>query len=428
MKVLWITNIPIGEMANRMGSTSSGLWMDVMLRAFQEKKEHQIAVATIGDVCQIEHFCHEDVSYYRLPGTNQRGSLLKYRDTPEHIAQWKQVIQQEQPDLMMLWGSEFMHGFTALEAAPEVPAVVYVQGLLESIARHYDVGLRKREINRSMTLRSFLLQDGVYSAQNQYWTRVCGERKIFQHAGHAICENMWCESYIKRIAPDSVIHHLPLDINDCFRREERSKNVEAHSIICNAVGYPIKGLHITLKALAILKERYPDVKLYIPGSGAIDPELPFLKMMKKTDYYRYCARLIKELKLESHIVWLGRLNQEDLAKQLATKNAFVLSSSIENHSGSLKEAMMVGLPCVASFVGGVPEYVRQGENGFLYQSGEYEMMAHWISTLFENEQLSQRIGTNARKDMLTLHANRDNYADMVSIMEKIVDTHGKAME
>ena len=54
---------------------------------------------------------------------------------------------------------------------------------------------------------------------------------------------------------------------------------------------------------------------------------------------------------------------------------FVLSSSIENHASSLKEAMMVGTPSIATFVGGVPEYVRHGENGFLYRFEEYEIMA-----------------------------------------------------
>ena len=58
------------------------------------------------------------------------------------------------------------------------------------------------------------------------------------------------------------------------------------------------------------------------------------------------------------------LSEEKLAEQYAKTRVFVLSSSIENHASLLKEAMLVGTPSIATFAGGVPEYMRNGENGF----------------------------------------------------------------
>ena len=59
------------------------------------------------------------------------------------------------------------------------------------------------------------------------------------------------------------------------------------------------------------------------------------------------------------------------AQEMETANVFVMPSSIENHSSTLIEAMIVGVPCVASDVGGISELITHGKTGFLYRFEEY---------------------------------------------------------
>ena len=117
------------------------------------------------------------------------------------------------------------------------------------------------------------------------------------------------------------------------------------------------------------------------------------------------------------------ISQEQLAEQYAKTRVFVLSSSIENHASSLKEAMMVGTPSIATSVGGVPEYVRHGENGFLYRFEEYEIMAGYIKKLFEEDSTAAKISKNGRKDMYYLHSGNNVYKTICDIYKKI--TEGK---
>ena len=59
--------------------------------------------------------------------------------------------------------------------------------------------------------------------------------------------------------------------------------MESHTIMCPAADYPIKGLHMLLKALAIVKKQYPDVKLYVPGSP-LRPTNTLKAKLKETGY------------------------------------------------------------------------------------------------------------------------------------------------
>ena len=175
-----------------------------------------------------------------------------------------------------------------------------------------------------------------------------------------------------------------------------------------------------LKAVSLLKVKYPDVKLYIPGTKMVCSG-SFTDILRKRGYTKYIEKLIKKLGIENNIVWLGSLPQEELVKQYLKANVFVLCSSIENHSSSLKEAMIVGLPCVASAVGGIPEYVRHGESGFLFRFEEYDILALYIEKVFNDIDLAEKFSSAARKDMLKLHENHNVFNRIIEIYHEILN-------
>ena len=95
-----------------------------------------------------------------------------------------------------------------------------------------------------------------------------------------------------------------------------------------------------------------------------------------------------------------------------------MPSAIENHSSSLKEAMMVGMPCVSSKVGGVPEYVNHGENGYLYNFEDYTVLAEYISRIFDDDNLALELSKNAHDTIKQMHDSDD-------VLKNIVDIYGK---
>lgn len=419
MKILWITNTPLeilGENIN--GKRSNGLWMSALLHDFIQANEHRLVVATsvaVQDTIRLEE---NGVVYYGIP--NQVPLLYDENEKNNSFA-WKKMIDREQPDLIQIWGTEFTHGLCALRIAGDIPSVIYMQGYLQSIARHYLAGMTNSELNASVTFRDFIKRDSIFKQQKKYLASVKKEKEMLERSGRIICENDWCENSVKALNPDIEVFRCPLSINTIF--SEKKWNIdraEPHSIICTASGYPLKGLHMLLRAVALLKNRYSDIKLYIPGPKMVADKSIQWKLRKR-GYTKYIEKLIKELGIEENIVWLGMVSQEQLAEQYAKTRVFVLSSSIENHASSLKEAMMVGTPSVATFVGGVPEYVRHEENGFLYRFEEYEIMAGYIKKLFDEDSTAVKISENGRKDMYYLHSGNNVYKTICDIYKKIME-------
>ena len=99
---------------------------------------------------------------------------------------------------------------------------------------------------------------------------------------------------------------------------------------------------------------------------------------------KYIKYLIKKYNLIENIVFTGYLNATEMAKKLALVQVCVVPSVIENAPNSLAEAMLVGTPCIASYVGGNSEMLDGGLGGYLYRYNESAMLADRISSVFEN--------------------------------------------
>ena len=89
--------------------------------------------------------------------------------------------------------------------------------------------------------------------------------------------------------------------------------------------------------------------------------------------------------LERNVVFTGPLDEEKMCQRYLKSNVFVCPSSIENSPNSLGEAMVLGVPCVASDVGGVSDMLKHKEEGFVYQTDAPYMLAHYVCEIFENE-------------------------------------------
>lgn len=400
MNVLWVVNSALNDLSLALfGRPANGLWMDALLSDFRGRDDRIIVATTLPrrDTYRLEK---ENITYYALPDDYP---LLYNEDKPENIQAWKELIETEKPDLIQVWGTEFTHGLCALRVARGIPAVVYMQGLLGAIAEVYRAGIPERDLKKTTTLRDFLRRDSILQQEQKFRSGAAKEAEMLRLAGNIISENEWCNSTVRAIVPDIKVYHCPLSINKVFSEYRwNAQTVERHSVICTASGYPIKGLHILLRAIDRLKDEYPDIKLYVPGQKMV-ADRGFRAWLRKDGYTKYIEKLVREYDLADRMVWLGHLPQEKLAAEYAKRQVFVMPSAIENHSSSLKEAMIVGMPCVAAAVGGIPEYVKDGESGFLYQFEDVSALTDRIRAIFEDDELATRLGNAAREDMTALH-------------------------
>ena len=106
---------------------------------------------------------------------------------------------------------------------------------------------------------------------------------------------------------------------------------------------------------------------------------------------------VRELGLSERVRFLGA--RDALPQLLAPADVFLLTSREESFGLSALEAMSCGVPVVATAVGGVPEVVRDGENGRLAPADDPSAFAAALRELLEDRERARELGANARRDV-----------------------------
>ena len=143
---------------------------------------------------------------------------------------------------------------------------------------------------------------------------------------------------------------------------------------------PEKDLKTLLQAMAIAILRIPGLKLKIVGDGALRSEL---------------ESLASALKLERVVEFAGE--QHNVADSLRGCGFYVSSTLTEGISLTILEAMAVGLPVVATRVGGNPEIIVEGTNGLLVEPANPNELAEGICKMWSRSEQWQSMGLSARE-------------------------------
>jgi sugar transferase (PEP-CTERM/EpsH1 system associated) len=167
---------------------------------------------------------------------------------------------------------------------------------------------------------------------------------------------------------------------------------------------PVKDFVTLLKAAEVLTPEMPNLRVVLVGSG---PELSRLQ-----DY------VANSHQLAGHVTFPGAVDQ--VADLLNAMDIFVLPTLMEGMSNTLLEALAVGLPTVATRVGGNPEVVAEGVCGYLFAPQDVSGLVSQLRALLQDPQLRTDFGRAARERALQhfslelmLRRYRDLYIDLV---------------
>jgi glycosyltransferase involved in cell wall biosynthesis len=157
--------------------------------------------------------------------------------------------------------------------------------------------------------------------------------------------------------------------------------------------------------MTYISEYYPKVQLRIAGPD-ITKYGTWREKINISGYGYFLRHLIKTNKLDNQVTFTGILDEDRMAEEYSKAHVFICPSSIENSPNSLGEAQMIGTPCVASFVGGIPDMIQDGETGLLYRFDDYIMLAFQVTKIFSRDNLAKTLSTKSRILAAERH-NRD---------------------
>lgn len=412
MKILWIVNIIFPYPSEQLGKSknSFGGWLLGLFNAIKTNSNLNLTIATIYDGNEVKKYNFENVTYYLVPRKSQKKS-------------WCNVINESNPDVIHIHGTELGYGRMVQLLFPNIKTIVSIQGLVSVISNYYIANIKRSEIIKNTTLRD-LIKGNIYREQKKFNKRGAIEKEILKKSTAIIGRTNWDYACSYDIVGEDRYFKCNESLRDSFYNEKWDINkIEKNSIFISQAGYPIKGFHIMIEAANILKYEYnySNLKIYVAGNNIIDTS-SFSKKLRLSGYGKYLISLIKKYKLEDNIIFTGLLNEKQMVEKLKKSNVFVQASSIENSPNSLGEAMLIGMPCVASNVGGTSDMLKDKDEGYLYPFGDYSLLAYYISKIFENPIDAVKIGNNARKHALITHDRKKNANTMIEIYKKVINS------
>lgn len=185
-----------------------------------------------------------------------------------------------------------------------------------------------------------------------------------------------------------VIHN-GVNTEHYFRRERTTEMYERFGIdpdelvvgsVCRLVSQ--KRTRDLVEAAPHILLRFPNAKFLIVGAG---PE------------YENLVKQVEHLRLGDRFIFTGML--DDTASTYSVMDVFAQTSEREGFGLSLAEAMASGVSVVAAKTGAIPEIVRNGINGSIYEVGDVESLAESINKLLASASMRSHLGTIAAKEI-----------------------------
>ncbi len=180
-----------------------------------------------------------------------------------------------------------------------------------------------------------------------------------------------------------------------------------------------KGCDISIKAISIVKERYPNVLLVLAGSRNI---IDWGAYQQKD--IAYLVSLIRHFKLEDH-VFIDSYSIDEMKELYAASEVCIYPSSFDEPFGlTMLEAMATARPMIVTASGGMPEIIQDGINGFVIPRRDYEALAEKIDILLDNARLRRRLGYTGRQLVEASYTKERVTRDTIDVYSSVLSGRG----
>ena len=236
---------------------------------------------------------------------------------------------------------------------------------------------------------------GLYEFINKYKTKVI----YFLNKANTITVP---SKYLQDILNNNSIKskYLPNIIRDNNVYLKKRENLKPILIVTRTLD-EVYNIPLSIMAFKDLKKVVPDAKLKIVGDGKLKNEI--LELVKKENI--------------DDIEFIGRVPNSKIGEILNTADIFINPSNKDNMPLSLFEALACGLPVISTNVGGIPDYIIDGINGFLIELNNKEQLMNKILYILNNQDEVQKIIYNGYQtfEQLTLNNLKNEYLKLYEL-------------
>lgn len=416
MRVLWIGGFGLKSLNdNNTSGYNGGGWLASLKKEIIKCSDVTLGIAFCKEHC-FQKVVQDNISYYVVPNYHKsiKDKYLDFihiKDVTRDEIQWshyenqlKMVIDDFKPDVIEIFGSEFYFSLAA-RVSKHIPTVLHFQGILSlSIYIFLPPGISKWQYIMSGKGLRGKYNNFQYLA---YWQRSAyREKAVLKAVPHVIGRTDWDKQAIAVLNPNAKYHYGGEILRDVFY-ENKERTIPSKITISSTISFPTyKGYDVILKVANILKnELHLDFVWNVYGN--INPD--FIEKQVGLRHEGVDVRLC------------GVASPTQLRDALLESTMYFHPSYTENSPNSVCEAQILGVPVVASRVGGTDSLVEHGKTGFLYPVTDPYIAAYYIMYLVDNPDVNIAIGKAAKQVATARHDKKKIVNELMETYQEMID-------
>ena len=421
MRILWFTNSPCGSIRRDKGKCVTGGWLVSLEDEIKNDPELELNVAFFSSKEEIPFF-FEGVRYYPIYVPTSKSKvihILERRRSHQSLdmlllPKMLDVVKNVNPSLIHIHGTERSFGLIQ-EYVKEIPVVFSIQGLLAPYSEKFFSGIpcdytmrKEKVVNR---LKGVDIKR-VYGSFLYGGKRECA---FLKNAKFIMGRTSWDKNITGLLNPSREY----FTVNEILRspfyvKQWNKKHFNDERKIVSIISPGIyKGLETLLKSAYLLKT-YSKVNFLWNVVG----------LSCDSDYVKQCEEYTKIKSHDVNVRYLGIQGAEILSDILVESDIYCHVSHIENSPNSVCEAMLIGMPIVATFAGGTNSILKDGVEGYLVQDGDPYSTAGTIQNMANSFDTCHSLGLNARVKAAKRHNPKNVAKELLESYHKIMNIYG----
>lgn len=401
MRILWYSLSPCGSVRRSGEQRVIQGWMISLEDEIKQNKDIDLHVAYFSDT-ERESFEFEGVTYhpmYMPKAKTKIGRVLKRYNSlasedEKMLPVMLDVVKSVRPDLIHIHGTEERFGMI-LNYVTNIPIVFSIQGLIAPYKEKYFSGLPDKDIIKYESWIGRIRRISYRDEYKGFVYRAKREVGYLNNAKYVMGRTFWDKDITgmlnmkrKFFVVDEILR--PPFYNKVWNKTAFSE--DKIRIISTISGGIYKGYETVLKTALLLKQ-----------NTNIDFEWKIAGYNKNSKWVRIAENYTGIKTADVNIKLLGALDAECLSDELVASDMYVHVSHIENSPNSVCEAMLSGMPVIASFTGGTASMLENDKEGILLQDGDPYVYAGAIVDYYLHFDKVRSYGEKARQRALVRH-------------------------
>lgn len=418
MKILWFSNTPaigVDYIASYSKLKGAGGWMYSLNKVVKDKVELSVV---FHHPYPMDKFTYEKTNFYpvytgNIIIENLKKRFLKTVYDQHFLNKYLSIINEVKPDLIHIHGTE--NAYLCILLKTKIPVIISIQGNLTVIKHKFKTGFNSKYLHfKSIKINAKSL---VFGSQNFYrdYQNMKNMAQIEQanlkHARFVMGRTNWDRRITRVLAPDSKYYVGNEILRDNFYENQWFDNFSTGKLILFSTNGNIfyKGFETLCHTLNLLNNLGLEVEWRVAGVSNSSLINRITKKALNGDYPK------------KGLILLGTLDEKDLINNLKESNIFIMTSHIENSPNNLCEAMILGMPCIATYAGGTGSMLKDGDEGILIQDGDPWVMAGAIMELYRDKDKAIQYSIKARATALKRHNREEIVNNLIATYQQIIN-------